>query len=727
MYLDHSGTTIPSASLLQKYSQVMTSNVYGNPHSRSHSSQRTSKYVDKARNQVLQLFNTTPEEYDVVFTLNTTSAVKLVAEGMCSAYEKKWNYAYSEDSHTSLIGLRELAQNHEVFTEASFPDKVKNFRADCPLLVSWPAQSNYSGVRFLDKNWHTYSKAHGSNVYTLLDIAALCTTHIPDLSNSSINPLAADFLCLSFYKIFGFPDLGALLIKKNSSAASIFHKRKYFGGGTVESLTINQEFAPRKASLSSQLEDGTIPFHSIIALSLAIDTHLSLFKSFTSISEHVSALANYTFQELKELKYSNGQPLCEIYSSGDYLNSEKQGPIVTFNLRDQDGGYIGYSKLEEIASIEKIDIRTGTMCNTGGSSRSIGYSEEDIISNHEIGHICGDDMDMIRGKPTGAIRVSLGAMSSFEDVTALIKCLQKYFLDNPSQNYNPSKITSATTGSIYVKAIHVYPIKSCSAFSVPQSTKWKLLSEGLKWDREFCIVSTVTGNVLSLKRYTEMANIKPCLDLDAGVMEVAYEGPMKLNCPRCIVVSLSPDKESHLQRESFSKLCGENFKITTLNSPDIVSFFSEIIRVPCTLARSSSNSRFYKPHLDGPLDYQAVRGPSGIAEKKIKISMTNSSPLLLLSESSVRKLNSYREPGLTRLISSAVFRGNIIIDGGELAPYAEDSWSDLRIGKCGEVYNVSVTYCDILGYRHVFLNWFWSGSGLVRFVDMPINIVAVRT
>lgn len=668
--------------------------MYGNPHSRSHSSERTTNFVDKARNQVLELFNTTNEEYDVVFTQNTTAAVKLVAEGFTSTYGRHWNYVYSEDSHTSLIGLRELAHDHGVFSDATYASKLEELNTtSAPLLVSWPAQSNFSGARFLDKDWHLQAKEQGDHVFTLLDVASLVTTHIPDLSTPESNHLAADFLCMSFYKMFGFPDLGALLIKKGSQASSIFERRAYFGGGTVESLTINQKFAPRKASLPERLEDGTVPFHSIIALSLAIDTHKFLYTSFSKISQHVSALANYTFHQLKELKFSNGQHLCELYTNGDYLDGEKQGPIVTFNLRDYDGSWIGYSRFEEMAFIEKINIRTGTMCNTGGSARDVGYTEEDVILNHHLGHVCGDDMDVVHGKPTGAIRVSLGAMSSVEDVEALISCLKKYILNSPSQEWSMS-MHKNTFALPHIKSILIYPIKSCGAFSVPSSVPWTLRPEGLEWDREFCVVSTSNGNVLSLKKFTEMANIKPVLNLEEKIMTVSYEGSLQLKCKSTIVVSLSATVQDCLpKREMNSRLCGEKIQTSTLNSPEVVDFFSEILQVPCTLARSACNNRFYKPHLDGPLDFQTQKSDATVTEKKIKISMTNSSPLLLLSDSSVRELNRHRESGATRDINSAVFRGNIIIDGSNLSPYSEDSWADIQIGENDSVYNVSLWLC----------------------------------
>jgi selenocysteine lyase/cysteine desulfurase len=49
------------------------------------------------------------------------------------------------------------------------------------------------------------------NMYTILDAAAYVMTAQLDLTNASTAP---DFTVLSFYKIFGFPDLGAVVVRK---------------------------------------------------------------------------------------------------------------------------------------------------------------------------------------------------------------------------------------------------------------------------------------------------------------------------------------------------------------------------------------------------------------------------------------------------------------------------------------------------------------------------------
>ena len=74
------------------------------------------------------------------------------------------------------------------------------------------------------------AKQKGAKIYTLPDAAALATTCPIDLSDEG----APGFTCVSFYKIFGFPNVGALVRKE---AGHMLQQRKYFGGGTVDMIT----------------------------------------------------------------------------------------------------------------------------------------------------------------------------------------------------------------------------------------------------------------------------------------------------------------------------------------------------------------------------------------------------------------------------------------------------------------------------------------------------------
>lgn len=152
-YLDHAGATLYAKSQLEAHLSNLSSNLYGNPHSQSPSSQLTTAAVDHARESVLRFFGTDLSHYDVVFTSGCTGALKLLAESFPWHREKPQSFTtpntcissstksdttvfytrdlkkaqaagssfsscefvqgsvfcYLEDNHTSVVGMREVA------------------------------------------------------------------------------------------------------------------------------------------------------------------------------------------------------------------------------------------------------------------------------------------------------------------------------------------------------------------------------------------------------------------------------------------------------------------------------------------------------------------------------------------------------------------------------------------------------------------------------------------
>lgn len=82
-----------------------------------------------------------------------------------------------------------------------------------------------------------------------------------------------------------------------------------------------------------------------------------------------------------------------------------------------------------MASLYNIHLRTGCFCNTGACQKFLILSNEQIKNNLSAGHICGDDVDLIAGKPTGSVRISFGYMSSFTDAQTFLKFLEECFLE----------------------------------------------------------------------------------------------------------------------------------------------------------------------------------------------------------------------------------------------------------------------------------------------------------
>jgi molybdenum cofactor sulfurtransferase len=714
-YLDHAGTTLYAKSLIERFSADMISNLYGNPHSASNSSQLTTRRIEDIRLRLLRLFNADPEKFDVVFVANATAGIKLVVEAFRDQDNGFW-YGYHRDSHTSLIGVRETAVQHRCFTSDAevhqWMEESAN-KGDRPGLFAYPAQSNMNGRR-LPLYWsRCIRQAKKGVVYTLLDAAALVSTSPLDLSDVEYAP---DFTVLSLYKMFGFPDLGALIVRKASS--SVFDRRRYFGGGTVEMVVCLKEqwHAKKLDTLHERLEDGTLPIHSIMALDAAMDVHQELYGSLKSVSEHTTTIAARLYNDISSLRHGNGLGACQVYKdpTSTYGDANTQGPIIAFNIRNQLGGWVSNAEVEKLAAVKNLQLRTGGLCNPGGVASSLNLVPWEMKENFSAGQRCGNDNDIFRAKPTGMIRVSLGAMSTSKDVITFVEFLREFFvhesplLDTPP--LTPLSEEPPTRSNLHVESLSIYPVKSCAAFSVPPGKAWEVRREGLAWDREWCLVHQGTGAALSQKRYPKMALIRPSIDLDVGVLRIQLVGSLRdATLIHEIMVPLSADPRmfsvEDVYKEANAKVCGEFIQAKTYRSTEISAFFTQALGVACHLARfpavgngtgSMASPRHSKAHLQkhqksrsmqvpGAFPDACLLTPGTVVSKPILLS--NESPILTISRSSLNRLNELIKAEGGKAAQPDVFRANVVVaqnldcPPGAEQPYAEDNWRFLQIGQ----------------------------------------------
>lgn len=267
-----------------------------------------------------------------------------------------------------------------------------------------------------------------------MDAAALASTAPLDLSDPATAP---DFVALSFYKIFGFPNIGALIVRKDS--AHVLESRKYFGGGTVEMIiAINDTWhAKKETSLHDRLEDGTLPFHSIFALDHAMNVHERLYgqNPMKFISMHTAQLGKLLYDGIAGLKHANGLPACRIYKDENaiYGDPSVQGATIAFNVQLADGSLVGFEEVEEAADDRNIYVRSGSLCNPGGVASYLNWSPAEMKAAYAAGHRCSNPTQIMLGKPTGVVRVSLGAMSTAADVHTLIRFLDEVYVGGGSQ------------------------------------------------------------------------------------------------------------------------------------------------------------------------------------------------------------------------------------------------------------------------------------------------------
>jgi molybdenum cofactor sulfurtransferase len=270
-----------------------------------------------------------------------------------------------------------------------------------------------------------------------------------DLSDTARAP---DFITLSFYKIFGFPNLGALLVKK--SAWRVMESRKYFGGGTVEMVIAVDDHwvAKKEAAIHSRLEDGTLPFTSIFALDIAIDTHRKLYgpSPMKQISAHTSRLIKKLHDELVALRHSNGKPVIKVYKdpTSIYGNANVQGAMIAFNVQKSNGGFVKFMDVESEANKQDIYLRSGSLCNPGGTASYLQWRPDELREAFEHGHRCSEPIPEYNGKPLGVVRASLGAMSSEDDVDTLVYFLRDTYVDRIYLEDKPLSIPEETVADL---------------------------------------------------------------------------------------------------------------------------------------------------------------------------------------------------------------------------------------------------------------------------------------
>ncbi|GAD98244.1 molybdenum cofactor sulfurase protein (HxB), putative [Paecilomyces variotii No. 5] len=724
-YLDHAATTPYAKSLIEAFSRDLTGNLFGNPHSASLSSQLTTHRIDDIRLRTLQFFKADPEVFDLVFVANATAGIKLVAEALRDSDESGFWYGYHIDSHTSLVGVRGLADcGRECMLSDEEADRWiadlgrGNDKDASTRLFAYPAQSNMTGRR-LPLRWckeiRDATRTDGpQRTFTLLDVASLVSTSPFDLSDPSVAP---DFAVLSFYKIFGFPDLGALIVRKD--AGHVFQGRRYFGGGTVDMVVTHgdQWHAKKESSVHDKLEDGTLPFHNIIALDSALRTHCRLYGSMENISAHTRFLADELFKQLSSKVHWNGRRVCHIFTSSASSGRAalNYGPVITFNLQDSRGRWVGKSEVEKMAAVKNIQIRSGTLCNPGGMTAQLGLGDEEMKRNFAAGQRCGDDNDIIDGKPTGALRVSLGAMTNMRDIEVLLAFIDEFYVEKVPELdvfHVPVAAMHTSESHFYVESLCVYPIKSCGSFKVPSGQRWEIKREGLTWDREWCLIHQGTGVALNQKRYPRMALIHPYIDLNRGVLRITLSDH-SCSDSQYLEVSLTRDDPDLIATEMCrnstkkSTVCGDSVTVQVYSSPSVSTFFSEFLGVPCTLARfpPQTSPRYSKPrrpfirrtkHTGSDMPGSFPERSTFLPERQNPILLSNESPILLISRSSVNRLNetikatSKNGNRINRAVAADVFRANVVVAENTShnpslpsiveQPYAEDNWTSLCIG-----------------------------------------------
>lgn len=422
VYVDYTGSGLYPESLVRAHAELLRASVLGNPHSHSPSSSASTRSVERARARVREFFHADAAEYEVVFTLNASGALKLVGESY--PFGPGSRFVLTADNHNSVNGIREFAAARGATVtyvpldpELRVPE-LKRYMEGAdrgrPNLFAYPAQSNFSGVRH-PLAWIDMAHAHGYDV--LLDAAAFVPTNRLDLA--AVHP---DFVCVSFYKMFGFPTgVGALLARRDALRRL---KRPWFAGGTVRYVSA-QNRVHLLQTTGEAFEDGTLNFLSIAAVPAGLDFLAAV--GVERIHEHVTALTALALRELTSLRHSDGAPVVRIHGPAAM---EERGATVAFSILDADGKTVDLEVVERRAADANISLRTGCFCNPGAAEAAFQY--EDVEAYRCFHSLSPEEFTLqqfsscMNGKPVGAVRISFGMASNEEDVQRVVAFLRSF-------------------------------------------------------------------------------------------------------------------------------------------------------------------------------------------------------------------------------------------------------------------------------------------------------------
>ncbi len=428
-YLDYTGGGLYAQSQIDAHTQLLATSVLGNPHSENPTSLASTHNVEAARERIRAFFNADKMEYEVVFTANASGALKLVGESY--PFEAGSRYVLTADNHNSVNGIREFASTKGVtvayiplndqlrIDEAALHSYLDGLDTTKSNLFAYPAQSNFTGLKH-PLEWISLAKEMGYDV--LLDAAAFVPTNQLDLAVHK-----PDFICLSFYKMFGFPTgVGALIVRRE--AMQRLH-RPWFAGGTVRFVSAQNRVHLMQLT-GEAFEDGTVNYISIAGVTAGLDflTRVGIER----IHQHVTDLTGILLAELQQLQHSNGEPLVVIY--GDSALA-MHGGTLALNVLAPDGSEVDFKIVEDRANKQKISLRTGCFCNPGAAEAAFRYNQREAYQCFmEISpeaftlqqfSVC------LAGTPVGAVRVSVGIATNLNDVERVIDLFKTFINCKP--------------------------------------------------------------------------------------------------------------------------------------------------------------------------------------------------------------------------------------------------------------------------------------------------------
>lgn len=421
VYLDYTGAGVAAESQFRAHYERLRGASFGNPHSENPTSRASTELIESARRAVLSFFHADPGEYAAIFTANASAACRLVGE----AYPFRGRRCVlTFDNHNSVNGIRQFARKSggrvryvplTTDLRVAEHDLVAALRGRG--LLCYPAQSNFTGVQH-PVEWVELAHRRGFDV--LLDAAAYAPTNPLDLG-----AVKADFVPVSWYKVFGYPTGIGCLVARREALARL--RRPWFAGGTIQAVSVQGDWH-LLADDESAFEDGTLNFLAIPDVEVGLRWISAI--GLETVRSRVRCLTGWLLGKLRSLRHANGQPMVRIYGPPGL---EMRGGTVTFNVVDPAGVLVDERLVSAESAAAGISLRTGCFCNPGAGEGAFSIGRRTLRGGIGRRPRTIDEYLALLGLPTGgAVRVSLGLVSTVADVDRLLTFLTETYRDRPA-------------------------------------------------------------------------------------------------------------------------------------------------------------------------------------------------------------------------------------------------------------------------------------------------------
>ena len=201
---------------------------------------------------------------------------------------------------------------------------------------------------------------------------------------------------------------------------------------------------------------------------------------------------------------------------------------------------------------------------------------------------------------------------------------------------------------MHVSALHLYPVKSCRGLSV---SSVELDDHGFVGDRRFMVVTEAEGMFLTQRGHPRMALIETSLTSTALFLSSPSGGSVTIP----LNASAGQRRVTVWKSTTSADDCGD----------EPAEWLSNYLGQPLRLVRMGGT--YQRPNL------------KSAAQAGDVVSFADSCPFLLISEASLADLNDRLIAKQEEPLPMNRFRPNFVVAG--TAPFAEDAWTKIRIGR----------------------------------------------